>query len=37
MESLTAMDGILGGLALLILGGGIFMLLGSMYNLGDRM
>ena len=37
MESMTAMDGILGGIALLILGGGLFMLVSSMYDVGNRM
>ena len=37
MDSMTAMDGILAGLAFLILAGGVLMLLSSMYDLGGRM
>ena len=37
MESINLMDGILGAVALLILGVGLFMLVSSMFDLGGRL
>ena len=37
MASMELMDGILGVLALLILAGGVFMLVSSMFDLGEKL